>query len=182
MDSWDIGEGAHDDGAGVVQAMEVLHLYKRMGLKPRRTLRCVLFANEENGMYGATEYARVAKKKGENHIAAIESDAGGHTPVGFRMDAMESLQKSSYNKVQSWRSIFSSFGVWDIQPGGSAADISRLKDQGTILFGYRPDSQRYFDFHHSRNDVFEHVLRRELVLGASAMTAMVYLIDKYGIQ
>lgn len=182
LDSWDIGEGAHDDGAGVVQAMEVLHLYKRMGLKPRRTLRCVLFANEENGMYGATEYARIAKKKGENHIAAIESDAGGHTPVGFRMDAMESLQKSSYNKVQSWRSIFSSFGVWDIQPGGSAADISRLKDQGTILFGYRPDSQRYFDFHHSRNDVFENVHRRELVLGASAMTALVYLIDKYGIQ
>ncbi|MDC0230532.1 M20/M25/M40 family metallo-hydrolase [Aureispira] len=182
LDSWDIGEGAHDDGAGVVQSMEVLHLFKRMGIRPKHTLRCVLFANEENGMFGATEYARLAKKNGEKHIAAIESDAGGHTPVGFRMDAEASIAKGSYAKVQQWRSIFSSLGVWDIQPGGSAADISRLKDQGTVLFGYRPDSQRYFDFHHSRNDVFENVHRRELLLGSGAMGALVYLIDKYGIK
>ena len=181
LDSWDIGEGAHDDGAGCVQAMEVLHLFKRMGIKPKRTIRCVLFANEENGMNGAKEYAKLAKKNGENHIAAIESDAGGHTPVGFRMDAETSIAKQSYDRVQKWRSIFSSVGVWDIQPGGSAADISRLKDQGTVLFGYRPDSQRYFDYHHSRNDVFENVHRRELVLGGGAMAALVYLIDKYGI-
>ena len=181
LDSWDIGEWAHDDGAGVVQSMEVLHLFKRMGIRPKRTIRCVLFANEENGMYGATEYAKLAKKKGENHIAAIESDAGGHTPVGFRMDAEASIAKESYARVQKWRSIFSSLGVWDIQPGGSAADISRLKDQKTVLFGYRPDSQRYFDYHHSERDVFENVHRRELLLGGGAMAALVYLIDKYGI-
>lgn len=97
------------------------------------------------------------------------------------MDAEASIAKESYARVQKWRSIFSSLGVWDIQPGGSAADISRLKDQKTVLFGYRPDSQRYFDYHHSERDVFENVHRRELLLGGGAMAALVYLIDKYGI-
>ena len=182
LDAWDIGEGAHDDGAGCVQAMEVMHTYKRLGMRPKRTIRCVLFANEENGMYGAKEYARLAKKNGENHIAAIESDAGGHTPSGFRMDGMEGVAKPSFERVKKWRTTFATFGVWDIQGGGSAADISRLKDQGTVLFGYRPDSQRYFDYHHAKTDVWENVHRRELILGAGAMTALVYLIDNYGIK
>jgi len=182
LDSWDIGEGAHDDGAGVVQSMEVLHLFKRMGIRPKHTLRCVLFANEENGMYGATEYARLAKKNGENHIAAIESDAGGHIPSGFSMDAESGIAKGSFARVQKWRSIFASLGLWDIKGGGSAADISRLKDQGTVLFGYKPDSQRYFDYHHSSKDVFENVHKRELLLGAGAMGALVHLIDNYGIK
>jgi len=182
LDSWDIGEGAHDDGTGCVQAMEVLHAFKRMGIRPKHTIRCVLFANEENGMYGATEYAKQAKINNENHIAAIESDAGGHVPIGFRMDAMKGVAKSSFERVKKWRSIFASVGIWDIQGGGSAADISRLKNQGTVLFGYRPDSQRYFDYHHAETDVWERVHRRELVLGAGAMAALVHLIDNYGIK
>ena len=182
LDSWDLGEGAHDDGAGCVQAMEVLHLFKRLGIRPKHTIRCVLFANEENGLYGATEYAKQARAKGEKHIAAVESDAGGHVPVGFRMDAASNIAKDSYEQVKQWRTIFASLGVWDIQAGGSAADISRLKDQGTVLFGYRPDSQRYFDYHHSERDVFENVHRRELLLGGGAMAALVYLLDKYGVR
>lgn len=182
LDSWDIGEGAHDDGAGCVQSMEVLHLFKRMKIRPKHTIRCVLFANEENGLYGATEYARVAKLKGENHIAAIESDAGGHTPSGFSMDAAADIAKGSFAKVQTWRSVLGTFGLWDIETGGSGADISRLKDHGTVLFGYRPDSQRYFDYHHARTDIFENVHKRELLLGGGAMGALVYLIDKYGIK
>lgn len=182
LDSWDLGEGAHDDGAGCVQAMEVLHLFRRLGIQPKHTVRCVLFANEENGLFGATEYAKQARLNGEKHIAAIESDAGGHVPSGFRMDAAEDISKASYAQVAKWRSIFASVGVWDIQAGGSAADISRLKDQGTVLFGYRPDSQRYFDFHHSKKDVFENVHRRELLLGGGAMGALVYLLDKYGVR
>ena len=98
------------------------------------------------------------------------------------MDAAENISKASYAQVVQWRSIFASVGVWDIQAGGSAADISRLKDQGTVLFGYRPDSQRYFDYHHSKKDVFENVHRRELLLGGGAMAALVYLLDKYGVQ
>lgn len=182
LDSWDLGEGAHDDGAGCVQAMEVLHLFKRLGIRPKHTIRCVLFANEENGLFGATEYAKQARIKGEKHIAAVESDAGGHVPVGFRMDAASDIAKESYNHVKQWRTIFASLGVWDFQAGGSAADISRLKDQGTVLFGYRPDSQRYFDYHHSKRDVFENVHRRELLLGGGAMAALVYLLDKHGVR
>ena len=182
LDSWDIGEGAHDDGAGCVQSMDVLHTLIRNNYKPRRTIRCVLFANEENGLNGANLYAELAKKNKENHYAAIESDAGGHVPVGFRMDAEEGIAASSFEKVKTWRSVLARFGLWDIQGGGSAADISRLKDQGTVLFGYRPDSQRYFDYHHSKNDVWENVHRRELVLGSASMAALVYLIDTFDVK
>lgn len=182
LDSWDIGEGAHDDGAGVVQAMEVLNQMIKMDMKPQRTVRCVLFANEENGLYGATVYADEAKKKGEKHIAALESDAGGHTPRGFTMDAQKDLLKPSYATAQEWRSVLAPYGLYYLQTGGSAADISRLKSHGAVLFGFRPDSQRYFDFHHARTDVFETVHKRELVLGAASMSALVYLIDKYGFE
>jgi hypothetical protein len=180
IDSWDIGEGAHDDGAGCVQSMEVLHVFKRLGIKPRYTIRCVLFANEENGLKGGSTYAEEAKKKGEVHIAAIESDGGGHTPRGFGMDAVPDLLKGAYSKVQKWREILAPYGFYELVTGGSGADIGPLKSQNVVLFGYRPDSQRYFDYHHTANDVFESVHKRELELGAGGIAALVYLIDKYG--
>lgn len=180
LDSWDIGEGAHDDGTGCVQAMEVLHVFKRMGIRPKRTIRCVLFANEENGMFGATTYAEYAKNSKQKHIAAIESDAGGHTPRGFQMDAKKEISKSAFKQAQRWREILAPYGLYYLDAGGSAADISKLKPQGTVLFGYRPDSQRYFDYHHAETDVFENVHKRELELGAAGMAALVYLIDRYG--
>ena len=161
--------------------MDVLYLFKKMGIRPRRTIRCVLFANEENGMYGATYYANYAKNnKKEIHYAAIESDAGGHTPRGFSMDALPDAQKNALNKAQKWREILVPYGLYDMQAGGSAADIGKLRDLGTILFGFKADSQRYFDFHHAQTDVFENVNKRELQLGAGAMAALVYFIDKYG--
>jgi hypothetical protein len=181
LDAWDVGEGAHDDGAGCVQAMEVLHLFKRLGIRPRRTIRVVLFANEENGMYGAVEYARWAKEnKKQRQFAAVESDAGGHTPRGFVMDALPDAQTKAHAQALKWREILAPYGLVDMQTGGSAADIGKLRDQGTILFGYRPDSQRYFDYHHSANDVFETINKRELELGAAGMSALIFLIDKYG--
>jgi carboxypeptidase Q len=181
LDAWDVGEGAHDDGAGCVQAMEVLHLFKRLGIRPRRTIRVVLFANEENGMYGAVEYARWAKEnKKQRQFAAVESDAGGHTPRGFVMDALPESQTKAHAQALKWREILAPYGLVDMQTGGSAADIGKLRDQGTILFGYRPDSQRYFDYHHSANDVFETINKRELELGAAGMSALIFLIDKYG--
>ncbi len=181
LDSWDIGEGAHDDGAGCVQAMDVLHLFKRLGIRPRHTIRCVLFANEENGMYGANYYAAYAKNnKKETHYAALESDAGGHSPRGFSMDALPDAQKTAFAKVQKWREILVPYGIYDLQTGSSAADVGKLRDLGTILFGLKPDSQRYFDYHHAQTDIFENVNKRELELGSGAMTALVYLIDKYG--
>lgn len=182
LDSWDIGEGAHDDGTGCVQAMEVLHLFKRLGIRPKRTIRCVLFANEENGMNGAASYAAYAKgQTNEKHIAAIESDAGGHAPRGFAVDAQADDLKRNYDQIQEWRSLLAPKGAYYMDTrGGSAADISKLKPYGTLLFGFRPDSQRYFDYHHARTDVFEAVHKRELEMGAASMAALVYLIDQYG--
>lgn len=176
LDSWDLAEGAHDDGAGVVHSIEVLRALKAMNYQPKRTLRTVLFMNEENGLAGGKKYAELAEENNENHLAAIESDAGGFTPRGFSLDVSE----IAYEQIQSWKPLFASYDLHKFDRGGSGADISALKPQGVELLGLRPDSQRYFDMHHSELDVFEIVNRRELLLGAAAMTSLVYLIDQYG--
>jgi len=178
LDSWDTGEGAHDDGAGVVQAMEVLNLLKKAGIKPRHTIRAVAFMNEENGGKGGEYYAKNALEKNEKHIAAIESDCGGFTPRGFFLQG-DSLKKE---KIRSWKNLFESYQIHSFNFDGGGADIGHLKNQNTFLLGLLPDTQRYFDIHHSPNDVFEHVNRRELQLGAATMAAMIYLIDKYGLE
>jgi carboxypeptidase Q len=183
LDSWDIGEGAHDDGTGCVQAMEILHAHRRMGMRPKRTLRCVLFANEEFGLRGATRYAEAAAADPtRRHIAAIESDGGGHTPRGFSVDANEQLLSRNFKRVLEWRNLLAPYGAADLDRGYSGADVGPLRPQGVLLFGFRPDSQRYFDYHHARTDVFEAVHKRELELGAAAMLSLVWLLDTYGVQ
>lgn len=177
LDSWDLGDGAHDDGAGVVQSMEVLRLMKVLNLQPKRSLRVVLFMNEENGLRGATKYAEEAQRKGENHIFALESDAGGFTPRGFSFQADE----ANFQQVLSWQTLFKPYLIHFFEKGGSGADVGPLKSDTNVLAGLRPDSQRYFDHHHAANDTFEHVNKRELELGAATMTALVYLFDTYGI-
>ncbi len=180
LDSWDVGEGAHDDGTGVVQSMEVLHLLKGIGYKPKRTIRCVLFANEESGLAGGTEYAKVSNEKNEFHLAAIESDSGGFIPKAFNFEGDTSTFKTRYQKVSEWAEIFEAYGIL-FGNGGSGADIGPLKDQKGLLIGLKPDTQRYFDYHHTNADVFEAVNKRELELGAAAMASLVYLIDKHGL-
>lgn len=178
LDSWDLGDGSHDDGAGVVQSMDVLRLLKESGITPKRSIRVVLFMNEENGLRGATEYARVAAMKNENHIFALESDAGGFTPRGFSFAAND----TNFNQVLNWKPLFKPYLIHYFEKGGSGADVGPLKSKTNVLAGLRPDSQRYFDHHHASNDTFEHVNKRELELGAATMTALVYLFDKYGIN
>lgn len=180
LDSWDVAQGAHDDGAGCVQSMEVLNLLKAMGYKPKRTIRCVLFANEENGLSGGKKYAEESLKSGEKHIFALESDAGGFTPRGFSFDAETALFAEKFKGVKDYQSLLEPYGI-TFSKGGSGADIGPLKPQGLLLAGLRPDSQRYFDIHHTQFDIIQNVNRRELELGAAAMTALVYLIDKYGL-
>ena len=175
LDSWDLGDGAHDDGTGVVQSLEVAYLLKKNNIKPKNTIRIVFFMNEENGLRGATEYARLAKENGELHIGALESDAGGHTPRGFSIDA----NKENLALLKSWKKLLAPYGLHDIIKGGSGADIGPLKDDHVTLVGYRPDSQRYFDYHHSATDTFDKVNKRELELGSASMTSIVYLMDKY---
>ncbi|MFD0864074.1 M20/M25/M40 family metallo-hydrolase [Sungkyunkwania multivorans] len=178
LDSWDLGDGSHDDGAGVVQSMEVLRLFKETGYKPKRTIRVVLFMNEENGLRGGRKYAEVAKEKGEKHIFALESDAGGFTPRGFSFDCSD----AAFAQVQSWKPLFEPYLIHYFAKGGSGADIGPLKDENIVLAGLRPDSQRYFDHHHAANDTFDAVNKRELELGAATMTSLMYLFDKYGTQ
>jgi len=180
LDSWDVGQGAHDDGAGCVQSMDVLNILIKAGYKPNRTVRCVLFANEENGLAGGREYARISNERGEFHLAALESDAGGFSPRGFSFEADTSVFKKYYRKVNEWSDILASYGL-HFEMGGSGADISPLKSQKGLLIGLRPDSQRYFDYHHTATDTFDAVNKRELELGAAAMTSLIYLIDKYGL-
>lgn len=178
LDSWDPGEGAHDDGAGCVHSIEVLRVLKAIGYRPKRTIRIVLFANEENGLRGGTKYAEDAKARNENHYFALESDAGGFTPRGFGF----SVKPEQLAKVQQWASLFAPYGVSELTAGGGGADIGPLgRTFGTPMSGYVPDSQRYFDIHHARSDVFENVNKRELELGAVNMAALIYLVDKYGL-
>ncbi len=178
LDSWDVNEGAHDDGAGIVQTMEILRTMKALNYKPKRTIRFVLFANEENGGKGGAKYAEVAKQNNEKHIFALESDAGGFTPRAIGISATNPEQ---FTKFQQWASLLKPYGT-EITAGGGGADIGPLKsvNASIVLAGLVPDSQRYFDLHHAKTDVFENVNKRELLLGAVNMAAVIYLIDQYG--
>ncbi len=178
LDSWDLGDGSHDDGAGVVQSMDVLRLLKEIGIKPKRSIRVVLFMNEENGLRGGNKYAEVSKAKREHHVFALESDSGGFTPRGFSFDCNE----ASFNQVLRWKPLFKPYLIHYFEKGYGGADISPLKSDALVLAGLRPDSQRYFDHHHASNDTFEHVNKRELELGAATMTSLIYLFDKYGVN
>jgi hypothetical protein len=181
LDSWDLAEGAHDDGTGVMQSVEVLRILKSLGYQPKHTIRAVLFMNEENGLRGGQKYAEIAKITGEKHIVAMESDAGGFTPRGVGIDAPADL----FKKIKGdWEKLFEPYQTDRLTLGGGGADIGPLKtaSPGIVLIGFKPDSQRYFDIHHTPNDVFENVNRRELELGAAAMTSLIYLIDHNGLK
>ncbi len=176
LDSWDLAEGANDDGSGVVQSMEVLRTLNALRIKPKRTIRAVLFVNEENGGRGSDAYFEEAKAKNEKHIFALESDAGGFTPRGFSLDMTDTQR----NKITEWKDLFYPYGVYNFSNGSGGSDIGPLKKIGAALAGLSPDTQRYFDIHHAATDVFENVSERELKLGAANMTALVYLVSEYG--
>ncbi|MDT8347640.1 MAG: M20/M25/M40 family metallo-hydrolase, partial [Flavobacteriaceae bacterium] len=174
LDSWDLGQGAHDDGAGVVQAMEVLRTFKQLKISPKHTIRVVLFMNEENGLRGAIKYKEWVKNAGEKALFAIESDAGGFAPRGYSFDVPD----ADFEVFESYNTLFYPYLIDRFDRGGSGADIRPLKELGTLLAGLRPDSQRYFDYHHAASDTFDKVNKRELELGAAAMASLVYLVDQ----
>jgi hypothetical protein len=172
LDSWDKGTGAHDDGAGCMQSIEAIRLLKLCGLKPKRTIRAVMFMNEENGLRGGEEYAREAAEKKIQHVAAMESDRGGFAPRGFDADS------TTLEKIKKWAPIFSFIGTDGFRRGGGGADISPLARQEVPVLGLLPEAHRYFDYHHSDNDTIDKVNERELELGAAAMAIMAYLISE----
>jgi len=174
LDSWDVGEGAHDDGAGIVQSIEVLRTFKKLEIKNNHTIRVVCFANEENGVKGGIQYGKTAKEKNEKHLFAIESDAGGFAPRGISLE----MDDEKRNRIKSWAGLFLPYGVYNFEGKYSGTDIYPLHDMGVPTAELVPDSQRYFDIHHTEEDTFEKVNRRELLLGATAMTQLIYMIDK----
>jgi carboxypeptidase Q len=178
LDSWDPAEGAQDDGAGVVQSIEVLRALKAVGYHPKHTIRIVLFTDEENGGRGAKAYSAEAKAKNEKHIFALESDGGGFTPRGFSFKGTDAQMA----RVEPWLPLLIPYGVTEFKTGGAGADVEPLNESlGILASELIPDSQRYFDIHHAASDVFEKVNKRELELGAVNMAALIYLTDKYGL-
>lgn len=177
IDAWDIAEGAHDDGAGIVHSMEALRILRKLKYKPKNTLRVVFFMNEENGNKGGKVYAKKAKKNDENQIYGIESDAGGFSPRGF------DVQKNSkcLKLIKSFASLFEPYFITQFKDGWGGVCTNPLKKEyeNIGLIGFVPDSQRYFDIHHNANDVFENVNQRELELGAASISSLVYLLDKH---
>lgn len=175
LDSWDLGQGAHDDGAGVVQAIEVLAMYRRNGITPRHTIRAVAFMNEENGGAGGRTYFEDTKQKQLKHLAALESDAGGFAPRGIGADTTAGL----YRQLLSWKPLLDPYFLQYIDAGGGGADIYPLKKLDVPLISFQPDGQRYFDYHHTADDTFDKVNKRELELSAGVIGAIIYLIDQY---
>ena len=178
LDSWDIAPGAHDDGSGIVQSIEVMRLLKSVGYQPRHSLRVVLFTNEENGLRGATAYSTLARERKEQHILAVETDTGGFQPRGFNLG---NPAGDAHLKAARWKALFEPYSIWYFQAGSGGADVNPLLAQGATVAGLQPDSQRYFDIHHTTEDSLDKVNKRELELGAAAMASLIYLIDKYGL-
>ena len=178
LDSWDNAPGAHDDGSGIVQSIEVLRLLKAVGYQPRHTLRVVLFTNEENGLRGGATYSTVAKQKNEIHVLALETDSGGFQPRGFNLG---NPAGNAHTLAARWLPLFASYGIHDFKAGTGGADVGPLLAHGATVAGLTPDSQRYFDVHHTTRDSIDQVNKRELELGAAAMASLVYLVDQHGL-
>jgi len=178
LDAWDNGQGAHDDGAGCVQSIQVAQTFNALGYRPKRTVRVVMFMNEENGSRGGKEYARVADSLGENHVFALESDAGAFTPRGIGIGDSSLWEKFH----REWIDLFEPYDLHDWGFGGGGVDINPLKAHGCAVAGLRPDSQRYFDLHHAPSDTFDKINHRELKLGAAAMASLIYLVAEHGVH
>lgn len=174
LDSWDFGEGAIDDGTGVVQCIEVLRTLKALGYENNHTIRVVLFANSENGGQGREMYASYVKKKEEKHIFALGTDAGGYSPRGFSLD----MSPQRRRQIFEWKNYFLPYGVYDFDQTDAIQDISPLKKLDVPLAELVVDTQRYFDYHHSVQDTYDKVNKRELLLGSIVMTQMVLMIDQ----
>lgn len=178
LDAWDVGgEGAHDDGCGCIQSMEVIRIFKATGYKPIHTIRAVMFMDEEIAQRGGKKYAEIAKLKNEKHIVAVESDCGCMSPHGFSIDAFPDTVK----KFIALKKYFEPYNLFEFFKGYGGVDIYPLKMHGIPIVGLVTENQRYFDFHHSPIDNFEQINRREMQMGSAAIASLIYLFDKYGL-
>lgn len=172
LDAWDVGQGAVDDGSGCAQSIECARLLKALGLRPRRSLRIVLFMNEENGLNGGLAYREAHKNELARHVLAIESDRGGFVPRGFGTNASAAARA----QLEPLRLELARYGAGELRSDGGGADISPLAKDGVPLMELLPDPQRYFDYHHCVRDTLDAVHPRELELGAAALAAMAWFV------
>lgn len=177
IDAWDNSPGAHDDGGGCMQAIEVLRILKEIGYKPKHSIRAVMYIDEEISQGGGKAYAEQAKHNGEKHILAIESDRGVTAPRGFTIDANDEMIK----KIESYKELFKPYNIRVFDKGYGGVDIGPLKDLGTPVLGLDVEAKDYFNWHHSANDTFGHVNREDMQKGAATMAALIFLADKYGL-
>ena len=177
LDSWDLGDGAHDDGAGIVQSMEVLNIFRQLNYSPKRTIRVVMFTGQKNGLRGGKIYAEIAKQNNEKHLFALESDVGGFSPRGFSFEA----DNDQFKNINNWQNYFKPYQTGSFSLIKKESTISPLRGNNTVLSYLRTDSQRYFDYHNAATDVFEAVNKRELELGAASIASLIYLVDQYGL-
>jgi carboxypeptidase Q len=172
LDSWDLATGAIDDGAGVAIVMEAMRLVHVLGLQPRRTIRAVLYMNEENGLAGGKTYAADHRAELQKHVAAIESDSGAAHPLGFGISGGAGAEE----RVREIATLLRGFGADDVKKGGGGADISPLRDSGVPMLSLRQDGTHYFDYHHTPADTLDKVDPFELSQNAASMAVMAYIL------
>ncbi len=176
IDSWDVGQGAHDDGAGCVMVMQALADLKALGLRPRRTLRVVLFTNEENGIRGARAFGEAHKDELTKIVAAYEADLGGFAPKGFNVEAPEAKRAAVLDRARDLASLLAPLGVRTIEAGFSGADLIPLTKAQVVGFGLVTDHRHYFDIHHTEADTLDKVDPDELAKSVAATAVLGYVL------
>jgi len=172
LDSWDVGSGAIDDGSGCAMVLETMRLLRAHGLVPRRTIRAILFTNEENGLRGGKEYAERHAEEMPRHVAAIESDSGGATPVGFGVTG----GAGAVEMLRTLARPLSVIGAHNVREGGGGADISPMKRYGVPTIGLHQQTEHYFDYHHTEADTLDKLRPEDLDRNVAAMALIAYLL------
>ncbi|MCH8166102.1 MAG: M20/M25/M40 family metallo-hydrolase [Planctomycetes bacterium] len=177
IDSWDVGQGAHDDGAGCVMAMEAINVLRRLNMIPRRTIRVVLWTNEENGLAGGRQYAKDHAQELANHVAAIEADSGGFRPIGYSVEcADDDRLQIAAGQLRDLTSLFESIGATSVKTGRSGADLGPMKEAGVVLMGHRMEGSKYFDYHHTHADTLDKVDPEELSQNVAVLATVAYIL------
>jgi carboxypeptidase Q len=177
IDSWDVGHGAHDDAGGCVIAMEAINVLRKLNLRPRRTIRVVLWTNEENGLAGGKQYAADHASELKNHIGAIEADSGVFSPRGIGVDCSdENRGKKALAQVADFMTLLSRLGPLKAESGGGGADISPMKPAGVIQMGFEVEGSTYFNYHHTHADTLDKIDPKQLNECVAAMAAISYVI------
>jgi Zn-dependent M28 family amino/carboxypeptidase len=176
IDSWDVGQGAHDDGAGIVTMMQALTTLRKLGMVPRRTVRVVLFTNEENGVAGGRTYAKDHAAELASTVLAVESDSGGFAPRGFEVQAGPERQQRVAARVAEITGLLKTIGATRVRPGFGGTDIGPMAQGGVVLAGLDVDGRTYFDIHHTEADTLDKVDPQELADDVAAVAALAYVV------